>query len=176
MPVLISTVESRQDVQTHNAMEKQVNPIGLLWQTPNPGWVEWEGLKVFRGLRLEVDRNTKLLIRLISANPPPLMCLYALGYECWVEVGGDVSRGSHLWWGEVPVEGIMVQFRRLRPGSSVMVWPGWVQPNGNVASGYGNYGVLIDELSDGHYRLRCAHGLETNPTFNDLIGEVKVFR
>ncbi len=159
-----------------------------LWNENPPGPVEYNGLTVTRGVRLEVATGDAIHIKLSSFCEPPQQIISVDGYSCMLRCNETEAEGmviSANKWDRYPDDPNdphgPCTIRVIAAKKDARVWLGnsWINlVNGGRDYGMGNCGIVRGSAKlnpDYEMELRCSDGVGP-ADFDSLVYEYKIIR
>jgi len=143
------------------------------------GPVEMGGRPVHPMLRLPARAGDVVSVEWRSAASPRVQGLAARvrapgvpgakGRAGTLRVGTAESPSISLWMDTAPNPSTFA-IVKARAGAELQISNRWRMPDGREDEWFQNYGMLIEDLSDDRYVLRCSDGAHpAGPDFDDLV-------
>jgi hypothetical protein len=145
--------------------------------------IQFSRLTVHPMLRLPVRAGDSISVEWLSADSPRVQGLVfrmrnpdipgANGRGGKLRVAGTEAYAIGLWMDTAP-NPCMLDVLVVKPGAQLQISNQWRTSEGRVDEWFQNYGMLIEELGDGQYELRCSDGAHpAGPNFEDQVVRIR---
>jgi len=136
----------------------------------------YKGLTVQDSLRLSVNKESRLFIKVLSVVRKPKQGLAISGVRCKVHIAGQTVRDAVCWIDRLPYD-FEVNFRAAKPDAEVVIWNTFkLSITPHPLPDIGDNGMVVDRLSEQENRfiVRCNSGADTKKDFKSLVFELKL--
>jgi hypothetical protein len=145
------------------------------------GWrpILLDGLIVHPMMRLPVRAGDSIDVEWLSSASPRVQGLVfrlrnpaipgAKGRGGKLRVDAAEAYAIGLWMDSAPNPST-IDVVNVKPGAELQISNQWRTPEGRVDEWFQNYGMLIEDLGNGQYEIRCSDGPHAaGPEFEDQI-------
>lgn len=148
-------------------------PLAARYQSADP--ITWNGSLIYPMYTEQVGSAPILVtMTLLSAAPPAGLRGHGIGLSVadgHIDIDRRRLAGVDVW-SDALAAGVTFQVVPTDPGALFSLTPVWVDGFGAQKSWSGNYGILVEQPSDGRVILWCSVG-EGPPNFANLVVQVE---